>query len=257
MPLAFVVTTPPAGVTLPLPAITAKVTLVPAATGLLFASVTSTAGFVVTAWPTVAVWPSPADSITCAAVPAVPVAVKVCTASAPAVAVSVFAPVVLPSVQLPRVATPLELVVTTPSTGVAVPPPLATAKVTLTPLRGLSCASVIVTAGRIATALPAVALCPSPADFVMFAGAPAVPVAVNVAVSEPVVAVNVFAPAVAPTVHVPSVAMPDALVVVAAPVTLPPPLATANVTFTPATGLLLASVISTAGAVASAVPTVA
>jgi hypothetical protein len=72
-------------------------------------------------------------------------------------------------------------------------------------------------------------------------GVPAVAVAVKVT-GEPVspaeVAVNVFDPALAPKVHEPTVAIPEALVVVAAPVIEPLPLATAKVTLTPETGLL-------------------
>src|SRR5216683_4140813 len=72
-------------------------------------------------------------------------------------------------------------------------------------------------------------------------GPPAVPVAVNVTglpVSVPDVAVRVLVPAVGPKVQLPTVAIPLALVVWAAPVMLPPPAATANVTATPATGLV-------------------
>ena len=90
--------------------------------------------------------------------------------------------------------------------------------------------------------------------------APAAPVAVKVTgepVSPGLVAVRVLAPAVVPSVQLPTVAMPEALVVAAAPVTEPPPEATAKVTATPETGLLLASVTSTLGAVATAVPAVA
>jgi hypothetical protein len=92
--------------------------------------------------------------------------------------------------------------------------------------------------------------------------APAVPVAVNVveiAGSLPViVAVNVFAPAVAPNVHAGDVATPDAFVVTVAGVPNdPPPVATANVTDTPATGLLFTSRTSTLGAVATAAPATA
>ena len=59
-----------------------------------------------------------------------------------------------------------------------------------------------------------------------------------------VVAVSVLAPAVLPSVHEPTVAIPDAFVVALAPVIDPPPLATANVTATPAFALPLASVTS-------------
>jgi hypothetical protein len=66
------------------------------------------------------------------------------------------------------------------------------------------------------------------------------------------VAVRVFGPAVAPRVHVGEVAMPSAPVVtVAGEPRVPPPVATANVTETPATGALPAPVTRTAGDVAT------
>ncbi|HEX2094433.1 MAG TPA: hypothetical protein VHG28_18660 [Longimicrobiaceae bacterium] len=250
MPEAFVVAGLP--VTLPLPEV-AKVTLTPA-TGLPWVSVIVTDGGVETAVPAVAVCPSPADFAMFAAAPAVPVALKL-VFSAPAEAVSVLAPAVLPSVQLPAVATPEALVVWVPP--VTLPPPDATEKVTLTPETGLPCVSVIVTAGAVETAVPTVAVCPSPADLLMFAAAPAVPVALKVTLSEPAVAVSVLAPAVLPNVQLPAVATPEALVVCEAPVTLPPPDATEKVTLTPATGLPCVSVIVTDGGVETAVPTVA
>ena len=77
--------------------------------------------------------------------------------SDPLVAVNVFVPAVVPNVQLVTVAIPLALVVTA-VVGLTVPPPLATAKVTLTPLTGLLLASVTITLGAVATALPAVAV---------------------------------------------------------------------------------------------------
>lgn len=89
---------------------------------------------------------------------------------------------------------------------------------------------------------------------------PAMPVAVNV-IGLPVnpveVAVRVLLPAVAPSVQLPTVAMPPAFVVAERPVALPPPVATANVTVTPATGLLFASRTITDGAVVTAAPAVA
>jgi hypothetical protein len=106
-----------------------------------------------------------------------------------------------------------------------------------------------------------VALWVLPALIVIAAGAPGVPVAVNVVVIEVefTVAESVFAPDVVPSVQLVSVAIPLAFVVAAPPTgeTLPPPEATANVTLTPAFGLLFASVTSTDGAVATAVLTVA
>ena len=70
--------------------------------------------------------------------PHVPVALKVSgEPTRPArVAVSVLTPAVVPSVQLPTVAIPAELVVAASS--VAEPPPVSTAKVTLTPATPLS-----------------------------------------------------------------------------------------------------------------------
>ena len=70
-------------------------------------------------------------------------------------------------------------------------------------------------------------------------------------------AVSVFPPAVVPSVQLPTVARPNTFVVVVPPVTLPPPVATANVTETPETGLLFTSRTITDGAVVTAVPAVA
>src|ERR1043166_6506674 len=88
---------------------------------------------------------------------------------------------------------------------------------------------------------------------------PTVPVALNVTgdVMPTAVAVSVFAPTVFPSFQLPTVATPLASVLIAAPVTLPPPLATANVTSTPATGLLFASVTFTDGATATLAPATA
>jgi hypothetical protein len=89
---------------------------------------------------------------------------------------------------------------------------------------------------------------------------PAVPVAVKVSgdpVSPLLVAVSVLPPTIDPSVQLPTVAMPLALVVALPPVMLPPPVATANVTVTPETGLSNASRTRTLGAVVTAVPTVA
>jgi hypothetical protein len=93
------------------------------------------------------------------AVPGAPVAVKVTglPLSVPEVAVSVFVPAVVPSVQLVTVAMPL-LPVATPVVGTTVPPPEATANVTLTFATGLLNASRTMTAGGVATAVPTVAL---------------------------------------------------------------------------------------------------
>ena len=99
-----------------------------------------------------------------------------------------------------------------------------------------------------------------PAFTAICAAAPTVPVAVNVTgepVSDPLVAVIVFDPAVAPRVQLPTVAMPPAFVVTDELVTEPPPVPTANVTETPDTALLFASLMMTLGAVPTAEPAVA
>src|SRR5687768_9341629 len=99
-----------------------------------------------------------------AGAPTVPVALKVTdNAVDVTVAVRLFGPAVVPSVQLTRVAMPLAFVDTTPFAGGMVPPPLATANVALTPGSGLLCASRTSTDGAVATADPAVAFCASPA----------------------------------------------------------------------------------------------
>src|SRR5690349_9376897 len=87
------------------------------------------------------------------------------------------------------------------------------------------------------------------------------PVAVKVTglpVSPAALAVSVFGPALVPRVHEVTAAIPLAPVVTAVVgATVPPPDATANVTATPATGLLFASRTITDGGVATAVFTVA
>src|SRR5204863_4630730 len=97
IPLASVMTAV-AGLTVPLPDATAKRTGTPAV-GLSSWARTSTAGGVATAVPTVADCVLPAWIVSCVAWPAVPVAVKVTGVPVPAaVAVSVLAPAVVPSV---------------------------------------------------------------------------------------------------------------------------------------------------------------
>src|SRR5207247_694401 len=90
-------------------------------TGLLNSSRTSTAGGVATAVPTGALWLFPAAITRELASPSAPVAVKVSGLSPLEVAVSVFVPAVVPSVQLPTVAIPLAFVVWLAP--VIVPPP--------------------------------------------------------------------------------------------------------------------------------------
>ena len=89
------------------------------------------------------------------------------------------------------------------------------------------------------------------------AAAPAVPVAVNVTGlpdNVPDEAVSVFCPAVGLSVQLPTVATPLAFVVWLAPVIVPFPGVTANVTATPATGFPFASFTSTDGGELTAVP---
>ena len=111
---------------------------------------------------------------TSAAAPAVPVAVNVTGDPVrPAdVAVSEFAPAVVPSVQLVTVAMPLASVVTA-DVGTTVPPPVATANVTDTPDFGFPFASVTSTLGSVATAEPATADCPLPAFTAIVEATPA------------------------------------------------------------------------------------
>jgi hypothetical protein len=190
----------------------------------------------------------------------VPVAVKVIVtpATAALVAVMVFEPAEFPSVQLPTAAIPFAFDVA--DVPVAEPPPDATANVTATPLTGLAYASVTNTLGGTATAVFTVADCALPALIAIVVAAPAVPVAVNVTglpESDPLVAVSELLPRAVPSVQLPTVAIPAALVVADAPVMLPPPNATANVTATPFTGFPAASFTITLGGVATAVFTVA
>jgi hypothetical protein len=94
------------------------------------------------------------------------------------------------------------------------PPPLATAKITMTPLTGFPFPSFTVTAGAVVTADPAAAVCPSPDVFTAEAGAPAVPVAVNVTAFKPVAeAAREFGPAIVPRVQLSTVATPALFVV--------------------------------------------
>src|SRR5438046_6482854 len=92
----------------------------------------------------------------------------------------------------------------------------------------------------------------------MLPAAPAVPVAVLVdglPVSPLAVAVSLLVPAVVPSVQLPTLAMPLALVVWLAPVMVPLPGATANVTVTPAIGLPPASFTMTDGWIGTVPPT--
>ena len=195
---------------------------------------------------------------TCVAAPAVPVAEKVTGEPVrPAfVTVSVLAPAVVPSVQEPTVAMPLLFVVAVAV--VTLPPPLATTNVTLVPEIGLLFTSRTITLGKRLTAVPTVALWLLPPLMAICVATPPVPVAVKVTgVTPETVAVSVFEPAVPPSVQLEAVAIPLLLVVALPPETLPPPLATENVTLALETTLLFASRTITLGAMLTAVPTAA
>jgi hypothetical protein len=116
---------------------------------------------VATAVPASADWPSPSFTVI---VVAVLLAVAVNVTGLPVrpleVAASVL-PALVPSVHDVTAAMPLELVVTG-VVGTTVPPPLATAKVTLTPCTPFPSASLTLTDGAVATAVPASADWPSP-----------------------------------------------------------------------------------------------
>src|ERR1043166_2339828 len=136
-----------------------------------------------TAVPIRAAWPSPAWTAICVAASAVAVAVNVTGLpwSVPDVAVKVFGPAALPRVQLVTAALPLALVVC--EAPVTLPPPVPGANVTATPATGLANASRTTTAGGTVTAVPTVAVWPSPALLAIDAAAAAVTPTLAVAVT--------------------------------------------------------------------------
>jgi len=172
------------------------------------------------------------------------------------VAVTVFAPTVVPNVRtvdaLPSA--PVEVEVDDKD-----PPPAVTANVTLAPLTGLLFASLTITTKGLGSVVPTDALCPFPENRDMLVAGPAVPVALKVTgdPESPVdVAVTVFVPDVVPNVRIVD-ALPSAPVVAEVADSDPLPAVTANVTPTPLTGLLFASLTTTTKRLASVVPTVA
>jgi hypothetical protein len=88
-----------------------------------------------------------------------------------AVAVSVFPPAVVPKVQAGLVTIPALSVIIALEEATE-PPPSPTAKVTATPLTALPCASVTLTEGTVATAVPTVARCWSPPFIAMRVATP-------------------------------------------------------------------------------------
>jgi hypothetical protein len=171
MPTLSVITAP-AEATEPPPSPTVKMTGTPL-TVLPCASVTTTEGAVATAVPTVALCRSPDRNAIRTAAPAVPVAVKVTgePVSPATVAVSAFAPAVVPKVQSGLLAIPALSVLTAFEEAIDPAPPL-TLKVTPTPLTALPCPSVTTTEGAVATAVPTVALCELPPFMTMRVATP-------------------------------------------------------------------------------------
>src|ERR1041384_8860361 len=199
-----------------------------------------TVGGTATSELTSALCPSPAETAIWFATSALPVAVNVTglPVRLPEVAVSEFDPAVVPSFHDVTFAMPVASVVSIALT--TLPPPEATANVTIAPAAALLNWSRAITLGAVATFVLTVAVWPLPALSASCVAAPAVPVAVKVTgrpVNPADVAVSVFDPAVVPSVHDPTVAIPPPLVGCEPPATLPPPVATANVTVTPATAL--------------------
>ncbi len=200
----------------------------------------------------------------CVAAPAVIVtALEFAVARPVLVNCSVRAPTV-PAIDRPaKVARPFASLFTV-AVPPSVPPPDAIAAVTdLIPGTALPKASRTWTVGCCPKTTPFAAVVEGCRTITSWVAAPGAPVAMKVTgfgVMPPgaAVAVSELGPATVPSVHEIAVAMPEALVVTAATGrTDPPPLATANVTETPETGLRLASRTSTAGAVLTAAPAVA
>ena len=177
--------------------------------------------------------PGPTTNTNCAGFAKLAVAANMTGVSAPLVAVTSWAPTVVPSVHM-VCASPAASVGTVAS--LTLPPPPVTAKSTFTPGTGFPNESVtLATMGNGKTAA-AVSACASPLSTMSIAGAPGLAVALNVTgVSAPLDAVTSCAPAVVPSVHM-VCASPAASVGTVASLTLPPPPVTAKSTFTPGTG---------------------
>jgi hypothetical protein len=199
-----------------------------------------------------------------AAGPVVAVAVNVTglPASDPDVAVTVYDPTLFPSVSV-LLACPLPFVVVKPvlsNCPTALPGNVAIANVTLVPVTGFPPASVTVTMNGEASAVLMWALWLFPDVRVIVAAGPVVAVAANVTglpASVPEVAVTVYDPTLSPSVSV-LLALPFRSVVVVVVLSPCPPalrgvVTIANVTLTPETGRLPASVTRTTNGAASAV----
>src|SRR5205807_591020 len=144
-----------AGFAEPAPLMTAQLIVTPA-TGLLNWSATRTESGVVSGWPTVPVWRSPPFTDIWVAPATLAVIVNGLPVNPGAVAVSVFGPAVVPSIQLPTAAMPVASVAGLAP--VTLPLPVPGTNVTATPATGLLLASRTITDGGTATAVPVVAV---------------------------------------------------------------------------------------------------
>src|SRR6266498_1935159 len=224
------------GLTEPPPDAAAQSTRTPD-TGLPFASVTRTSCGVPSVMPACPVRLSPERLVIDAAAPTVALAVNITglPASPGAVAVRVFAPAVGPRVHDPTAAMP-SAPVTSGVVGSTDPSPDATAKVTDTPATGFPLASFTITAGGIATAVPAAADWLSPARTAICVAGPAWSCSVtDVALLSPVAwKLNVRGPAVPVIARLVKAAVPFAFVsTTPVPPSAPPPEAIAALTAVP------------------------
>ncbi|MBK6422321.1 MAG: hypothetical protein IPF77_08915 [Gemmatimonadetes bacterium] len=243
--------------TVPSPAVAVKVTVAPA-TGLPLTSTTRTEGAGATAVPAVPVSVVLEAADTVAGAPASTWMAPEDRATSPvAVKLRVRVPTVPVMARLVKVTTPLALLATV-VVPPRVPPPATIAAVTWTPawVALFPNWSLSWMMGCCARAAPLSALLPGAVLNTMLAGAPATAVAVMVTgASVPTVAVRVLAPTCVPSVQLPTAATPLASVVSTAPVSAPPPEATANVTWIPGTPRPFLSRTWTEGATATAVAT--
>ena len=164
----------------------------------------------------------------------------------PLVAARVLVPTIVPSVQLPTVATPLLLVIAVPP--VIVPPPALTENVTVTPTTGFPLASRTITLGGTATAAPTVPVVLPPFAAICVADPGTAVAVILIGVLPGVLTLKESAPAVERSVHPLIVALPDASVVTVPGCTLEPLALGVSVTVVLLTGFPSASNTWTTGA---------
>ena len=221
------------------------------------ASVSCTAGWTASGTPLTADGDGCVWTRSRAAAPGMPVALKVTgLPRSPATdAVTVLSPTADPSVQVVRVAIPAASVeIGVP--GTILPPPPVTSKATATPATGLPPVSVTFTDGGASTGSPAVSIWLIAEFASMVVAALAVPVAWKETENPAELATSRLLPALVPRVHCVA-ARPSALVVADVGLVLPPPVATAKVTFTPGTPFASASRSRTTRDVRHRAPTTA